>query len=476
MEIDNFNFLSSQDKLHIVLNLKYIRFSDKKTPLFFMKNNGLSLFYKNFSLYDNSFQALISLACLPITEFTVDRSVYGFRPYRDCSDLLMSIKSFFLKHKRKDFWCLDVKVFCSFNYLNKFWIIKNFPLEKKVLNSWFTRKSTISINSCVLGLNNIELDSILFNYLFNGLVWFGKLLLTVNATKFLTEVLEKFFFNNRIYSEVKIIRVFHNIFIFSNFPDKFQFYKLLLVKFFNLRSIKFSKELFITHSFYEGFEFLGWKLQKSPFHFLLTQVSKNNIKSYKLELKTLIKKSSNINLFKTLIIINLKIDKWLNSYYLSDFCNDISNDLDLYVYKLFWRFVKRCHPRRSNTWIYYKYWKNLSGSWKFVAYDSLNNRICVLKSHKISMGFSFAFPLMLNIFDKCNDRKIYITLYEKNKRNFSDFYFLIYKKQKGLCFCCHRSLDFSRLKLVNLSSFTTKKKLNVVSNLYLFHLYCKWPY
>nr|YP_007517037.3 RoaA [Euglena viridis]AEY70809.3 RoaA [Euglena viridis] len=394
IEKDNFNFLSSRDKLCIVLNLKYNRFLDKETKFYFLKNSGLSFFYKNFSLYDTSFQALTSLTCLPFIEFTSDRTIYGFRPYRDCSDLLFSIKSFFLK------------------------------IIKKI---------------------------------------FGV-------------VLESFFFNNKLDSQLKMIRIFDNIYVFSNFPNKFQHYKLILIKFFNIRGIKLSEKSFLIYSFYEGFEFLGWKLQKSSFSFLLSQVSKNNIKSYKLDLKAIVKNSINVNLSKTLRILNFKIDEWINCYSLSDFWNNIANDLDLYLYKLLWKFFKRCHPRRSNSWIYHKYWKNLSGSWKLIAYDPLNGGISLLKSHNRFMDFHFAFPLMLNTFDKRNHKKISITLYEKYKKNFYSFYYLIYKRQKGLCFCCRRSLGFSNLKLVNLSRFTIKKRLNLVSNLHFFHSYCNWSY
>lgn len=200
-------------------------------------------------------------------------------------------------------------------------------------------------------------------------------------------------------------------------------------------------------------------------------VNRNFIRKYKIKLKTIVKNSNNLDLIIMLKKINFEISIWIKFYSFSYQMLDISTELDLYIYKVLWRFVKRCHPRRTSSWVYYKYWKNFSGIWKFTVYDFLKGKFYFLSSHKKLKKNFFYLPLSLNVFDSYNSKKLNSSVYKKYQSSFISFYLFIYNRQKGLCFCCKKTLNFKTFKLVNISNFMNKK-VNFISNLYLFHSYC----
>lgn len=192
-----------------------------------------------------------------------------------------------------------------------------------------------------------------------------------------------------------------------------------------------------------------------------------------MNLKSIVKNSKNVTLFQTLKIINVEINRWINIYSISDSWNALSSDLDLYLYKLFWRFVRRCHPRRSNSWIYSKYWKCFSGVWKFVIFDSINGKSCFLKLHFCYKKINYSIPSSLITFNLFNRRKLLFFLFKKFENNFIGSYRFLYIKQKGLCFFCHKPFSFNNVKIVRRSSFI-KKNTTSIFDLFLLHSFCNF--
>jgi len=233
------------------------------------------------------------------------------------------------------------------------------------------------------------------------------------------------------------------------------------------------KEFCFLVSLSKNFDFLFWKFSRSSLGYLKAKVNPNVVKNYKIKLKSIVKNSKNVNLFQTLKIINSEINKWINIYSVSDCWKSLSSDLDLYLYKLFWRFVRRCHPRRSNTWIYSKYWKSFSGVWKFVIFDSLNGKFCFLKLHFSYHKIIYSIPSSLITFNLFNKRKFLFILFKKFENNFIGSYHFLYLKQKGLCSFCGRPFSFNNVKIVSKSSFLKKNKISVL-DLFLLHSFCNF--
>lgn len=172
--------------------------------------------------------------------------------------------------------------------------------------------------------------------------------------------------------------------------------------------------------------------------------------------------------------INLQIDSWISTISFLDFFWDLSNEMDVFLYKLLWSWVRKRHPRRANTWIYLKYWKYLFGKWRFLAKDTLNGNICLIKSHVIHTNQVFRIPNSINIFDISNKFKINDIWFKKTNNNFKGLYYVLYTNQKGLCLICKRLLflnSFEKLSLLKLSN--EKPVGNIfISNIVLVHKYC----
>ena len=190
-------------------------------------------------------------------------------------------------------------------------------------------------------------------------------------------------------------------------------------------------------------------------------------------MKNLIKSSSDLSILNTLKSVNSEIVKWINIYALSDSWDQISLELDIFLYKTFWRSVKRYHPRRPSTWIYNKYWKSFSGIWRFVVFDSTKKRNYFLKSHNKSLFDTRIFyrvPMSLNVFCLYNQRKLLSILFKKTRTIFVGTSRRLYYKQKGLCFICRRPFFFNNFKIVNYSYRINIAKVS--SKLTLVHSYC----
>jgi RNA-directed DNA polymerase len=276
----------------------------------------------------------------------------------------------------------------------------------------------------------------------------------------------------------QLVRIFDYIVIFSSFPTKFFQISNYLSDFLFLRGFSFENESFpfSFNSKSTGFNVKGWKFIINYNNIILGTLDRNNIRHYKRRLKHIIKNSNNNNIFGTLRIVNQEIIFWSNIFSCSDDWSIISRELDLYLYKLFWRFVKKLHPRRSNFWIYSKYWKNIFGVWTLFIYSPLKGDICYLKFHnswKESLK-SYSLPMALNVYDIRDKEKLYLNLFCKNREKFIGFYKFLYTQQKGLCFFCNKPIIFNNFKIANISSYSNFSQLNKnsINYLVLSHSMC----
>lgn len=173
-----------------------------------------------------------------------------------------------------------------------------------------------------------------------------------------------------------------------------------------------------------------------------------------------------MTIFKLLNILNQEIEQWAKCFgkFFSYF---LALSLDVYLYKLLWKFVKRLHPRRNNTWIYTKYWRIFSGLCKFFCFDTLTNRLCFLKSHLIMDKNTNSLPLLLDTPCFLNYRKLFSVSFKKSNSSFSGIYKYLLVKQRGICCICCKPLEFSSFKF--LLQYRNSVK---ICSLSLIHTYC----
>lgn len=275
--------------------------------------------------------------------------------------------------------------------------------------------------------------------------------------------------------DTKIHYIFHlnKLYIFFEYPDTFLKIKNSLIYFLNSKGIiYYISDFYFCNSTLCGFNLSVLNFLKFGSRFLIN-INEKSVQLYKLKLKTLIKSYVNKNIFILVNLINNKIKGWLEY---SIFCFVIKYsflELDLYIYKLLWKQVKKFHSKKSNTWIYLKYWKYFSGIWRFFVIDFFSSKVLFLKSHFYFVDYYnskdiFKISNFLNIFNLFNFKKLNNVLFEKFKYKFLPNFITLYNSQKGLCFVCKRPIYSKNFKFLNVNALLP----NFFENLFLAHNYC----
>lgn len=148
---------------------------------------------------------------------------------------------------------------------------------------------------------------------------------------------------------------------------------------------------------------------------------------------------------------------------------EICKWLDMYLYKLIWKYLKKLHSKRTNVWIYNKYWKKIYGFPRLLIKDNLSQNIYFLKSHSLFVNFLYRIPLSLNIFDLFYNRYLWNILFSKFLYSFSNSYRILYINQKGLCEGCKRPICFKNYKILKIEK---NSQSSFVRKFFLYHSYC----
>lgn len=183
---------------------------------------------------------------------------------------------------------------------------------------------------------------------------------------------------------------------FQSFFLKFLIYRGLYV------SLNKTKIVHIRH----GFDFVGFNYKKNSFNILVNQISLSNIRLHQLNIKSIIKNAGNLPLPILITKLNQQIRNWilsnihLNSLKLNNtlFLNQ-NNLLNLFLYRLLWKWAKKRHNKRSNEWIFKKYWcwlnskpifftKDLQRNYFIIRYEYKNLQLYRLSNEFTNFGFN----------------------------------------------------------------------------------------
>lgn len=204
--------------------------------------------------------------------------------------------------------------------------------------------------------------------------------------------------------------------------------------------------------------------------FFCGDVSNNSIRRHKSKLKLVIKNFGNRPVFNFINIINKLIVSWCLENSSLDSSWDVWGELDIYLYKLLWKWSRRRHPRRPKTWIYRKYWKFVGGSWRFFSVNPLNGNVYFLRSHSRFNLFIYRLPASLNTYYLYNDSKVIKLQFKMFLNLFKGLFRLLWINQRGVCFCCKRSFNFFNYSNFKVSKIS--KSNNRIVNLVLLHNFC----
>ena len=164
-------YLTSREKFLFVVSLDLLSFPEYFYSIYVPKKNGLVLFFNIPSFFVVCFENLFDLSFLPFSETKTDKLNFGFRPYRDCSDVFIHMRRIFF-YKNKIPSLLKIEISKVLNHANKVWILKNVPLKALFFERWLSVKiiNNNKLNDNLLLSFRGKLSFSVFNFMLNGLV------------------------------------------------------------------------------------------------------------------------------------------------------------------------------------------------------------------------------------------------------------------------------------------------------------------
>lgn len=219
---------------------------------------------------------------------------------------------------------------------------------------------------------------------------------------------------------------------------------------------------------------MGWKFLYNENAIFLGLISFFTIKVHKANLKSLFKIFDKNTIFLLIKRINYIINYWINNYSFSYSLWDVSGELDVFLNKLLWNFVKRRHSRKNNVWIYSKYWRFLMGRLYFYEVDPINGNICFLRSHCFVKSKIYRLPSSFNIHSIPDFNKLNLLWFRKVSFFFIGLYKLLYINQYGICPYCNNFIyrvSFTKIRILKIR-FPVRLFSGKFSRLILLHSFC----
>lgn len=167
--------LDSYNNLYYVFNLRR-SFLPKFRKIFFVRkiNGSFSSFFLDES-YDRLNILLWNNFMEPFSQFYLDRSSFSSSFRRSNVDNFLILRNTFLK-RQHIFWLLRLKFLNFFSSINCDWVLKNCPINKLILKSWFKYFKFSSENHFYLCWNDNIIISGLVNFMLVGLLRINGLL------------------------------------------------------------------------------------------------------------------------------------------------------------------------------------------------------------------------------------------------------------------------------------------------------------
>lgn len=249
----------------------------------------------------------------------------------------------------------------------------------------------------------------------------------------------------------------------------FKYTKSFLFNFFISRNLVFNFEI---SRMGVNFPFIDWNLRNCLLGFFSFEVSLRAINEYKRELKVLVNNFNGKSLIYLLKILNSRIFDWNSKSNVLNSIFDVSNEIDVFLNKILWKWSRRRHPRRPNTWIYNKYWKFINNRWHFSCFDPSTGNTIILNSHFCETYKFYRIPLSLNILDLRNKSKINLIWFKKLRNYLKGIYKFLFIKQSGLCYFCRNPFYDFNLTTFKIVGISKNKDNNKIGNFVLSHNSC----
>ena len=319
-------------------------------------------------------QALWNSALLPAVEATNDPHSYGFRPYRDCWEANAQIRTLLTKTNSSQ-WVLDADIEKGDSLMHYDWLLKNTPMEKKVLEKWLkaayfeTNNSELPQQSPLQGVEYKTLANLTLNGLENYL-----------TTQFKPEKIccEKHYTFATAKTCINVVRYVDALVVTGRSKRQLEHVKNAINEFLKPRGLRINEEKTNIEHISKGFDFLGWNFRKYPNGKLLCKISKKSIIEQRKEIKYLTKTIHDPE--RLISKLNVKIRGWMKYHQCANGIWDVWGSMNKYLYERLIKWGLRRHSNKTKKWVFNKYWKHIDGRWTFTV-TSKQGRVYELMSY-----------------------------------------------------------------------------------------------
>lgn len=147
----------------------------------------------------------------------------------------------------------------------------------------------------------------------------------------------------------------------------------LIIPFLKERGLELSEEKTLISHIDNGFDFLGWNFRKYNGK-LIIKPSKKSIESVTRKISDTIKDAKAWKQENLIFALNPIITGWSN-YHQPVVSKETFSKLDDIVWNMLWKWAKRRHHNKSNSWIANKYWHSKgTRKWVFSAESNILKR------------------------------------------------------------------------------------------------------
>ncbi len=416
------------------------------------------------TMKDRAMQALFLIALEPVSEVTADPHSYGFRPERSTAD---AIEQCFITLSRKTSaeWVLEGDIEGCFDNISHDWLIRNIPMNKRILKSWLRSgfmESNVRYETIAGTPQGGIISPILANMALDGLQ---------------DEL-------SRHYGEKNTKKSYKHKVNFVRYADDFiitgiskelleDSVKPLVESFFRQRGLNLSEEKSVVTHITKGFDFLGQNLRK--YHGkLLVKPSKDNLRVFLQDIRSTIKSHKTIRTDTLIRILNPKIRGWAN-YHRHVVSKKSFNYVDYRIWKLIWQWCRRRHGNRSKRWVKDKYFPQLGKrKWVFSGITPLGGRVHLEYASDVSIKRHTKIKSEVNPYEKqwefyMEQRRAYAWQNSKSKLK---RVFQLWKRQDGLCPMCKSEITFDTKWHVHHVVERFKGGSDTMDNLVLLHPNC----
>jgi RNA-directed DNA polymerase len=372
------------------------------------------------TMRDRAMQALHWLALDPVSEARADANSYGFRLYRSTADALTQCQNG-LNRKASPQWVLEGDIKGCFDNISHEWLLQHVPMDRRVLSRWlksgFMERGRLYPTEAGTPQGGI-ISPVLANLTLDGM------------ERALKDALPR-------RAKVNFIRYADDFIVTADSKELLETrVKPIITGFLLDRGLTLSEKKTVVTHVAEGFDFLGFRVQKHK-DFLHIGPSPKSTKALYAKVSGAIRGLRTATQGEVIFKLNPILSGWAG-YHRTMMATRTFAKMDSLIFWALWRWAKRRHPNKGARWVKRRYfhasktkqWVFTDGSTTLVKLASFKKR----RHIKIRSDANPYDPAQEAYFDEILKRRMTETLAGRRKL------FWLWQQQGGLCPRCRMAI------------------------------------